>query len=159
MTHACIRQVCGLAKSIKFDHPFIGREALAKEVAIPKRTVATLKFNNDDVIGNYSSMFRSEEPYDMLEISYPPVWVAHTDKVLKDGHSIGASTTPGYSYHFRKVLALAYLEIEHTRPGTPVTIVWGNRGTPQLHVRATVATAPYKKDNRFTDLSQLPSPR
>jgi vanillate/3-O-methylgallate O-demethylase len=145
----------GWGKSIKFDHPFTGRAALEKEVASPKRTIVTLEFNSDDVIDIYASMFRSGEPYDMLEIPYPPAWVAHTDQALKDGELIGVSTTPGYSYHFRKVLALAYLGVKHTQPGTQVTIVWGNPGTPQKHVRATVAAAPYKKDNRFTDLSRL----
>ncbi len=146
----------GWGKSIKFDHPFIGREALEKEVASPIRTVVTLEFDSDDVIDIYASMFRSEQPYDMLEIPYPPTWVAHTDQVLKDGRPIGVSTTPGYSLHFRKVLSLAYLDVAHTRPGEEVTIVWGNPGTPQKQVRATVAPAPYKKDNRFADLSRVP---
>src|SRR6516165_2578773 len=34
----------------KFDHDFIGREALAAEMASPKRTTATLRWNPDDVI-------------------------------------------------------------------------------------------------------------
>jgi vanillate/3-O-methylgallate O-demethylase len=140
----------------RFDHPFTGREALELEVASPERTIVTLEFNSEDVIEIYASMFRRDEPFDMLEIPCPPAWVDHTDQALNDGELIGVSTTPGHSYHFRKVLALAYLEIEHTQPGTAVTIVWGNPGTPQKHVRATVAPAPYKKDNRFADLAHLP---
>ena len=34
----------------KFDHDFVGREALATEIAKPKRTTITLCWNADDVL-------------------------------------------------------------------------------------------------------------
>jgi len=42
--------------------------------------------------------------------------------------------------------------VEHAEPGTEVTVVWGNPGHPQKHIRATVAPAPYKQDNRRADV-------
>ena len=41
------------------------------------------------------------------------------------------------------------------KPGTEVTVVWGNPGEPQKEIRAMVAPAPYKKDNRRTDVNKL----
>ena len=40
-------------------------------------------------------------------------------------------------------------------PGTEVSVIWGRTGTPQKEIRATVALAPYKKDNRRLDVSKL----
>jgi vanillate/3-O-methylgallate O-demethylase len=79
------------------------------------------------------------------------------DQVLKDGKLVGVSTVPGYSYYLRKVLSLTYIDVELSKPGTEVVIVWGNPGTPQKQIRAMVAPAPYKKDNRRIDVTTLPS--
>jgi vanillate/3-O-methylgallate O-demethylase len=38
---------------------------------------------------------------------------------------------------------------------TEVEIVWGNPGKPQKNIRAVVAPAPYKRDNRKIDLREL----
>jgi len=62
---------------------------------------------------------------------------------------------PGYSYYFRKILSLTVIDIAHAKPGSEVSILWGRPGTPRKTVRATVAPAPYKKDNRKADLTAL----
>jgi vanillate/3-O-methylgallate O-demethylase len=36
-----------------------------------------------------------------------------------------------------------------------VTVIWGNPGEPQKEIRAVVAPAPYKRDNRRADLFKL----
>ncbi len=143
----------GWGKSVKFDHEFTGRAALEREAAAPKRVRVTLEFNSDDVVDIYASMFREGTPFDFLDIPHPQRWMAWADAVTWDGRPIGISSSPGYSYHFRKVLSLAFIEPAFGRPGTPVTVVWGNPGTPQKTIRATVAPAPYKTDNRRRDLS------
>jgi vanillate/3-O-methylgallate O-demethylase len=53
------------------------------------------------------------------------------------------------------MISLCTIDIEHSEPGTQVTVVWGNPGEPQKQIRATVAPAPYKQDNRRADLSRL----
>ena len=62
----------------------------------------------------------------------------------------------GYSFYFRKMLSLCAIDLAHSEPGTEVVVVWGNPGTPQKEIRATVAPAPYKKDNRRADVAALP---
>jgi vanillate/3-O-methylgallate O-demethylase len=138
----------GWGKSIKFDHDFPGRAALQQELAQPQRLRVTLEYNNDDMVDIYASLFREGTPYDFMDVPHQAKWVTWADQVLKEGKPVGVSTVPGYSFYFRKVLALAYLAPQYCQPGTTVEVVWGNPGTPQKKVRAIVKPAPYKTDNR-----------
>ena len=54
------------------------------------------------------------------------------------------------------MLSLCTIDVEQSEPGTEVTVVWGNPGKPQKEIRATVAPAPYKTDNRRANLASLP---
>ena len=75
------------------------------------------------------------------------------DLILKGGRTIGHATHPGYSFYFRKMLALSFIDIEHAAPGTRVKVLWGNPDEPQTELHATVKPAPYKQDNRRIDLT------
>jgi len=58
----------GWTKNIKFDHNFIGREALEEEVARPRRIMRTLVWNPDDVVDVYASLYRAGKPFHYMEI-------------------------------------------------------------------------------------------
>jgi vanillate/3-O-methylgallate O-demethylase len=75
--------------------------------------------------------------------------------VRKYGHVVGISTSRCYSYFFRQMLSLCVLDVGLCKPGTEVSIIWGRPGTLQKEIRATVAPAPYKKDNRRADVGRL----
>jgi vanillate/3-O-methylgallate O-demethylase len=77
------------------------------------------------------------------------------DKVLAGGEQVGLATSRCYSYSFREMLSLCVIDVDHADPGTEVEVVWGEPGTRQKHIRATVARAPYKTDNRRADVSAL----
>lgn len=143
----------GWGKSVKFDHDFIGREALEEEMANPTRTVVTLEFNSDDVVALYASFFREGPTYPLVELPHPPYIACWADWITKDGKKIGHSTFPAYSYFFRRVLALSFIDVKYSAPGTQVEILWGGPGEPQTMIRATVCPAPYKEDKRRTDLA------
>jgi glycine cleavage system aminomethyltransferase T len=74
------------------------------------------------------------------------------DKVLKDGKTVGLSTYTGYTYNERAIVSLAVVDVDHSEPGTPVSVVWGEEGGgtakptverhTQVEIRATVAPAP-----------------
>jgi vanillate/3-O-methylgallate O-demethylase len=82
------------------------------------------------------------------------------DKVVKDGRIVGVSTSRCYSYYFREMLSLCVLDVECCAPGTELTVVWGRPAMPQKPIRATVAPAPYKTDNRRLDVRRFsPPPR
>jgi len=144
----------GWTKNIKFDHDFIGREALQAEVANPRRAMRTLVWNPDDVADVYASLFRGES-FDYMEMPRDQRGFMYMDKVLKDGKLVGISSSRGYSAYFKKMLSLCTIDIEQSEPETQVAVVWGNPGRPQRTIRATVAPAPYKKDNRRADVSRL----
>ena len=145
----------GWSKVIKFDHDFIGRAALEEEVANPRRTIRTLVWNAEDVADVYKSLFRSGEPYPIMELPRDQRGFMWADQVCKNGNLIGVATSRGYSYHFREMISLATIDIEHAEIGTPVTVIWGKPDGPQKEIRATIAPAPYKKDNRRLDVGLL----
>ena len=133
----------GWTRSIKFDHDFVGREALEVEVARPRRTVVTLELDSNDIVDVYASLFRDGDAYRLFEIPQSPYSTCWTDWILSDGAKIGHATFPGYSLYFRKMLALSFVNSENSVPGTSVTLLWGNPGDPQTEIRAKVAPAPY----------------
>jgi vanillate/3-O-methylgallate O-demethylase len=75
------------------------------------------------------------------------------DKVLKDGNLVGVSTSRGFSRYFRQMISLCTIDVEWSEIGTEVSVIWGNPGESQKEIRATVASAPYKKDRRRDELS------
>ncbi|MFE7835138.1 glycine cleavage T C-terminal barrel domain-containing protein [Streptomyces sp. NPDC057474] len=146
----------GWGNRINFDHRFPGDEALRRELEAPKRTLCTLRWNADDVIDIFASFFRQGELPDFMEMPQDPRAFMYFDKVLKDGAVVGATSSRGYSAHFREMISLAVVDVEVARPGTEVTVIWGNPGTPQREIRAVTAPAPYKEVRSRVDLKSLP---
>ena len=146
----------GWGKTIKFDHDFIGREALEKELAAPRRVIRTLVWNGDDVAQVYASLFQKEHtPFQFMEMPRDQRGFMYADRVLRNGLDVGVTTSRGYSFYFREMLSLCTIDIAHADIGTEVSVVWGEPDQLQKEIRATVAAAPYKQDNRRADLSQL----
>lgn len=138
----------------KFDHDFLGRAALEAEVAHPRRTVVTLRWNPDDVLDTWASLLRPGEAYKTLDLPYAPnIWPqAHADHIVKDGRRIGISSGTIYSYHFREVLSMGCIDLEASQIGTKVIVQWGDHGGKIKDVRATVARFPYLAEGRNSDL-------
>ncbi|MCQ1839137.1 glycine cleavage T C-terminal barrel domain-containing protein [Neorhizobium galegae] len=145
----------GWGKRIVLDHDFIGREALEAELANPKRTIRTLVWNAEDIADVNASLYRDGPSYDFMEMPRDQRGFMYADKVMKDGKFVGVATSRGYSYSFRQMLSLCTIDIEHAEPGTEVTVVWGNPRHPQKSIRATVAPAPYKPDNRRAEVATV----
>lgn len=145
----------GWGRNISLEHDFIGKEALAEEVANPRRKVVTLEFDRDDVMRVHASLFDEGPTFRQFEFPDIPYQVAWTDLILKDGEVIGHATHPGYSLYFKKVLALSFIDVAYSDPGTRVKVLWGDPGQPQTELKATVKPAPYKKDNRRADLATI----
>ena len=143
----------GYQPHVKFDHDFIGREALEKISADASRKKVTLAWNGDDVARAMGTMFQQEgrAKYIDLPLSNYSTWP--NDKVLKDGELVGVSTFSGYSSNESSMLSLAMVDPEQSEPGTEVTLVWGEEGGGsakpvverhvQTEIRAIVSPAPY----------------
>jgi vanillate/3-O-methylgallate O-demethylase len=144
----------GYGGFVKFDHDFVGRAALEQMAAEgPTRKKVTLAWHGDDVARAIGTMFQKDgkAKYIDLPLSNYSTWP--NDKVLKDGKMVGVSTFSGYSANESSMLSLAVVDLEHSEPGTEVTLVWGEEGGGsakpvverhvQTEIRATVGPAPY----------------
>jgi vanillate/3-O-methylgallate O-demethylase len=143
----------GYGPFVKFDHDFVGREALEKIADKGTRRKVTLVWNGDDLARVFASL--SNTTGDITKYVDLPLANYATlpyDKVLKDGKTVGISTYTGYTYNERAMVSLAVVDAAHSEPGTKLTLIWGEEGrgsskpTVERHVqaeiRATVAPAP-----------------
>jgi glycine cleavage system aminomethyltransferase T len=145
----------GWGKSIKFDHKFLGDEALAEELENPRRLIRTLIWNAEDVLDVHASLYQKGEPYTFMEMPRDQRGSMWADKVVSGDELVGVATSRGYSHYFREMLSLATMDVEYSEPGTEVSVIWGKPDGPQREIRATVARAPYKQDNRRVDVANL----
>jgi vanillate/3-O-methylgallate O-demethylase len=151
----------GYGTFIKYDHDFIGREALEKIEGKAHRRKVTYEWNGEDVAKVLASVLdRDNDPYKYIDMPVSNYASASYDSILSDGRRVGASMFAGYSYNERAMLSLGIIDQEYAVPGTPVTLVWGepHGGTPkppverhrQIEIRATVAPVPYAREVRET---------
>jgi len=144
----------GYGPFIKFDHDFIGRDALEKlSKEPPPRTKVTLALNDEDVLKAIGSQLGKGK--DRAKYFDFPSHVYSTlpyDAVTKGGKTIGVSTWSGYSSNERKHLTLAMLATAEAKPGNEVVLLWGenpNTTKPtveshkQVEIRAIVSPVPY----------------
>ena len=151
----------GYGFMVKFDHDFIGREALEKVAPNPRRKKVTLAWNGEDVTRAMGSMFiRDQDPFKWIDFPLTNYASLSYDKVLKNGKMAGLSTFSSYSYNERSMLSLAIMDSELSEVGTEVTLVWGEEGGGsskptverhrQIEIRATVGPVPYGQQARET---------
>ncbi len=148
----------GYGSSVRFDHEFVGREALEKISKNPKRKKVTLALNKEDVMKAMGTMFDKGDRAKYFDFPSAVYATWPYDRVTKNGKTIGVSTWVGYSSNEGKMLTLAILENEQAEPGNDVTFVWGEQpGTGskptveshvQVEIRATVAPVPYAETAR-----------
>jgi syringate O-demethylase len=145
----------GYGPHVKFDHDFIGREALEQRAKGPHRKKVTLALNTDDVMRAIGTQFQRDHRAKFIEWPSAVYSMHPYDKVTRHGKTIGISTWVGYSANEGQMLTLAILEPEHAAIGNEVTFVWGeeNGGTSkpaverhdQIEMRAIVSPVPYSE--------------
>lgn len=151
----------GYASFTKFDHDFIGKEALQKMEGKVNRKKVTFAWNNDDVTTVMHSMFApAGENYKFIDLPLSNYASSSFDSVMSGGKVIGASMFSGYSFNERKMLSLGFVDEQYAKPGTQLTLIWGeeNGGTKkttverhkQMEMRVTVGPAPYAATVRET---------
>lgn len=144
----------GYGSFVKFDHDFIGRDALERIDQDSQRKKVTLAWDGDDVTSIFASLFNVEGPsYKFFDLPLANYGSANYDSVVDaDGTVVGYSMFTGYSANERRALSLA--TIDHNVPeGTELKVVWGepDGGTAkaavephvQTEVRAVVSPVPY----------------
>jgi glycine cleavage system aminomethyltransferase T len=149
-------------KIVKFDHDFVGKDALEKIAAENKRKLVTLEWNIEDIADVFISQFRDKEPYKYIESPRDPdLWFGGTshDKVINSkGEMVGTSFGRQNSAYFQRMISICCLDTEYTEIDTEVIVVWGEPGTRQKSIRTKVARYPYNNvlRNESTDVSTLP---
>jgi vanillate/3-O-methylgallate O-demethylase len=150
----------GYAHMVKFDHDFIGRDALEQIDPATQRQKVTLAWEADDVAQIFDSMFDVEgESYQFFDLPIANYGASNFDSVLDpDGNVIGYSMFTGYSANEKRALSLATIDPE-IELGTEVHVVWGepDGGTrkttvqphKQISIRAIVSPAPYSETARL----------
>jgi syringate O-demethylase len=143
----------GYGHYVKFDHDFIGREALERMADADHRHKVTLALDDDDVTRTIGTMLQKTDRAKFIDWPSAVYSMHPFDRVTADGDTIGVSTWIGYSTNEGKMLTLAVLDSEHAEPGTEVTFVWGEDGGgtskptvephEQTEIRAVVSPVPY----------------
>jgi glycine cleavage system aminomethyltransferase T len=152
----------GYGGLVKFDHDFVGRAALEKMAAGPKRHKVTLALHNEDVGRVIMSAFQPDNRAKYMEFPSSVYSMHPFDQILMDGKQIGLSTWIGYSSNDGQMLSLGIVD-ERVPIGAEVELVWGeeNGGTSkptverhvQTKIRARVSAVPYAETARvaYTD--------
>jgi vanillate/3-O-methylgallate O-demethylase len=144
----------GYGPFVKFDHDFIGREALEKMVNKPQRKKVTFAWNAQDVLKVFKSLFEPGQIYKYIDLPLSNYTSATYDKVMKGRKSVGLSMFSGYSYNERSMLSLGVVDPD-IEVGNEVKIVWGEEGGgsqkttverhKQIPIRAIVSPVPYSE--------------
>ncbi|HEY1724978.1 MAG TPA: aminomethyltransferase family protein [Steroidobacteraceae bacterium] len=148
----------GYGPFVKFDHDFIGREALEKKAKAPHRKKVTFAWHGDDMAKIFASLFvPGAEPYKFFDIPIANYASASYDQVSKAGKTVGFSMFGGYSYNERTALSLGIVDPD-IQVGETLTLLWGEEGGgtrkptverhKQLEVRVKVSPVPYARDAR-----------
>jgi vanillate/3-O-methylgallate O-demethylase len=139
---------------VKFDHDFVGREALEAMGDEPRRRKVTLAWNGEDVASAIGTLFEKGDPAKYIDLPLSNYSTWPNDKVLGENGMVGVSTFSGYSYNERSMLSLAVVDVD-LELGSEVILVWGEEGGgsakpvverhAQTEIRAVVSPCPYSE--------------
>lgn len=144
----------GYGSFVKFDHDFIGREALERIDPASQRKKVTLAWNAEDLGTILSSVLDPDEvPYKYFDLPLANYGSSNYDRVIDaDGKTVGLSMFTGYSSNERRGLSLAIVDPD-VPEGTELRVVWGEPegGTKkttvephrQFEARVVVSPVPY----------------
>jgi vanillate/3-O-methylgallate O-demethylase len=149
----------GYGQFVRFDHDFIGRDALEQIDPEAQRKKVTLAWDAEDVGRILTSVLDLEGPgYQFFDLPNANYGSSNYDAVVDaDGHVVGFSMFTGYSANERRALSLATVDAE-IELGTELKVVWGEPGGgsrkttvephEQIEVRVIVSPVPYAETAR-----------
>ena len=149
----------GYGSFMKFDHDFIGREALEQVDPETQRKKVTLAWNDEDLGKILTSVIdREGRGYQFFDLPNANYGSSNYDRVIDaDGTLVGLSLFTGVTANEKRGLSLATVDRDIPL-GTEVRVVWGepNGGSQkttvepheQIAVRAVVSPVPYAETAR-----------
>jgi vanillate/3-O-methylgallate O-demethylase len=139
---------------VKFDHDFVGRDALEAMADEPRWKKVTLAWNGEDVARAFGSLFEKGDAAKYIDLPLSNYATWPYDTLLQDGEMVGVSTFSGYSYNERSYLSLGMVDAD-LELGSEVTLVWGEKDGgsskpvverhAQTEIRAIVSPVPYSE--------------
>ena len=139
---------------VKFDHDFVGREALEAIADEPKRRKVTLAWNGEDVEQAMGSLFEKGDPVKYIDLPLSNYSTWPYDRLMHGDEVVGFSMFSGYSYNERSMLSLGMVDVD-IPIGSELVLVWGeeNGGSAkpvverhrQAEIRAVVSPCPYSE--------------
>lgn len=146
----------GYGMIVKFDHEFIGREALEEMAKQPQRRKVTIALDDASVSEAVFGQFGKGKLRPKYMEFPSAVYSMHPfDRVEVDGKLVGVSTWVAYTANEGKMLTLAMLDEQYAEPGTEVDFIWGepDGGTSkptvekhrQITIKGVVAAVPYSE--------------
>jgi vanillate/3-O-methylgallate O-demethylase len=148
----------GYGSFVKFDHDFIGRDALEAIDPATQRRKVTLAWNDEDLAEVLGAPIAPSPGYQFFDLPNANYGSSNFDSVLDaDDNVVGLSLFTGYSSNERKGLSLATVNPD-VPIGAEVRVLWGEpdggseKTTVEPHeqfaVRAVVSPAPYAETAR-----------
>jgi len=145
----------GYGSFVRFDHDYIGKEAIQRQSKEPHRKKVTFAWNKEDVLKVMAAMFEEGPVYKYIDLPLSNYTSASYDKIVgKGGKTVGFSMFAGYSYNERSMLSLGVVDPD-IEIGTELKLVWGEDGggskkvTVERHrqaeIRVVVSSVPYSK--------------
>jgi vanillate/3-O-methylgallate O-demethylase len=151
----------GYGQFVKFDHDFIGRDALEQIDPETQRKKVTLAWEPEDVEKIFASLFDTEgDSCQFFDLPIANYGSSNFDSVVDaDGTVVGFSMFSGYSANEKRALSLATVDPQ-VELGTEVQVIWGepDGGTrklsvdpeqKQINVRTVVSPVPYAEMARL----------
>ena len=141
----------GYGRHIKFDHDFIGRDALQELSKRPQRRKVTLVWDAKDAAGIFESLWTPGPTLKYFSLPKARYGQFQMDEVLGADGRAGISMDCGYVVRHQAVVSLAVVDESVAEPGTEVRVLWGENPISdkpgveqhvQGEIRATVASAP-----------------
>lgn len=144
----------GYGSFVKFDHDFIGRDALEAIDKDKQRRKVTLEWNTDDLKEVLSAPLNIDGPnYKFFDLPLANYGASNYDQVADaDGNVVGVSMFTGYTANERRGLSLATVDA-NVPEGAELSVTWGepDGGSAKLSVepheqktvRAIVSPVPY----------------
>ncbi len=133
----------GYGPFIKFDHDFIGSDAVKAMEGKPHRRKVTFAWNGEDIQKTYDCLFTpGSEIYKFFDIPIANYGSASFDAVMKNGKVVGLSMFSGYSSNERQALSLGVVDPD-IQEGDVLTLDLGRAGSgrwlEEAHRRASQA--------------------
>lgn len=142
----------GYGRTVKFDHDFIGREALEDIATRDNREKVTLVWDPQDLAATQQTLYEAGVPAKYIEFPKARYGLFQVDAIQVKGKTVGISHDAGYITNEQAFISLASIDKEYAAPGTEVELLWGESPVStkpavehhrQVSIKAVVQPAPY----------------